>query len=249
MDIVNVKNTNFYRGEKKILENVTFDIEKGDFIALIGENGSGKSTIGLGLAGIEKIDGEVDIKEEIAYLFQNPDDQIVTPKVESEIAFGLENIAMDREEMRKKIDEILKRFGLYEKRNCNTDILSGGEKQRLAVASLVVLDYEFFFFDEPFSMLDIESKSIVKRTIFDLKEEGKTIVAVVHNLEEILLFDKILALIDGKILKYTKEEFFSSWENLEKIGLNKDIFFESFPRVFLKNYTPMQIIEQFDIGG
>jgi len=240
-----------YPGQNKhsdrVLSSIDFRLEKGRFFSIVGHNGSGKSTLAKLITGIiEPENGEIfvdglEVKEEnyisirrmVGYIFQNPDNQLVSTTVENEIAFALENLCFSREDIRSKVNDILKWFELEEYRNTPPNMLSGGQKQRLAIASVVVMEPDYIIFDEPTAMLDKKGREEVFNTIKKLNEHGKTIILISHDLKEIIASDEIITLCGGKISgKYEKDIFFGSIELIRKAGF-KDIP----PEIRFSKYT------------
>lgn len=201
--------------EKYILKNINLEIEKGDFISIIGSNGCGKSTLikhinGLltPTAGKVLIDGyntkdEInlfDIRKKVGMVFQNPENQIITDTVEEEIAFGMENLCISVEEMNLRISEVLNKVGMsgFEKKSVHT--LSGGQKQRLNIASILAMQPEILVLDEPTSMLDPVGRKSVLDFILELNREHKiTIILVTHFMQEALLTNKTVLMSNGEI--------------------------------------------------
>lgn len=201
--------------EKYILKNINLEIEKGDFISIIGSNGCGKSTLikhinGLltPTAGEVLIDGyntkdEInlfDIRKKVGMVFQNPENQIITDTVEEEIAFGMENLCVPIDEMNLRISESLDKVGMsgFEKKSVHT--LSGGQKQRLNIASILAMKPEILVLDEPTSMLDPISRKYILEFILELNREYKTtIILVTHFMQEALFTNKTIFMNKGEI--------------------------------------------------
>ena len=213
----------------KILKNINLSIKKGEFLCIIGKNGSGKSTLAKMLNGILLPDrGEVkimsmntndekkiiDIRKNLGMVFQNPDNQIVSSVVEEEIAFGLENIQIETSEMRKRVDFALNFMGLYKYKNQSPNKLSGGQKQKLALASIIAMQPQIIVLDEPTAMLDPNARNELLKLILKLnKEKNITIVLITHFMEEIIYSDRIVLMNDGEIKKITsKKELFNTIE-------------------------------------
>lgn len=213
----------------KILKNINLSIKRGEFLCIIGKNGSGKSTLAKMLNGILLPDrGEVkimsmntndekkiiDIRKNLGMVFQNPDNQIVSSVVEEEIAFGLENIQVETSEMRKRVDFALNFMGLYKYKNQSPNKLSGGQKQKLALASIIAMQPQIIVLDEPTAMLDPSARNELLKLILKLnKEKNITIVLITHFMEEIIYSDRIVLMNDGEIKKITsKKELFNTIE-------------------------------------
>ncbi|MDN5341221.1 ATP-binding cassette domain-containing protein [Oceanotoga sp. DSM 15011] len=204
------KNIEFDYNENKILKNISLEFKKGEFVGLVGDNGSGKSTLMKILSGIyEPKNGKIIYENEelniknrtkIGYVFQNPENQIVGVTVDEDIAFGLENTGVPREEMIKKIKWALDVVGLNEKEKADPNTLSGGQKQRLAIASIVAMDPSIIFMDEPTTMLDPKGRLEVYKVIKKLVNMGKTIIIASHHAPDLNEVDRIIGLKNGKVI-------------------------------------------------
>jgi energy-coupling factor transporter ATPase len=192
---------------------VTFEIHAGEYVGVVGPNGGGKSTLARLLNGLLRADaGRVRVagldpatepylvRKKIGVLFQNPDNGLVAPFVEDDVAFGLENLGVPREEMRRRVAAAIRAVGLsgYERREPHT--LSGGEKQRVALAGLLATDMEILVLDEPTSMLDVTGRQDVLERLHGLPSSKKTVLHVTHHLEELLDADRILVLNAGRLV-------------------------------------------------
>jgi energy-coupling factor transporter ATPase len=191
---------------------VTFELRAGEYVGVVGPNGGGKSTLVRLLNGLLRADagsvriGELDpatepylVRRRVGMLFQNPENGLVAPFVEDDVAFGLENLGVPREEMRDRVREAIRAVGLegYERREPHT--LSGGEKQRVALAGLLALDPEILLLDEPTSMLDAAGRREVLERLEALRG-ARTVLHVTHHLEELLDADRILVLNAGRLV-------------------------------------------------
>ncbi|MGN1329626.1 MAG: energy-coupling factor transporter ATPase [Eubacterium sp.] len=220
-----------------VLENLNLSIEKGSFVAILGHNGSGKSTIAKLTNGIlfpQKgrvlVDGQetkeddsiFDIRKKVGMVFQNPDNQIVSSIVEEDVAFGVENLGVPPEECRKRVDEALKTVGMYEYRTKSPSKLSGGQKQRVAVAGIIAMRPECIVLDEPTAMLDPSGRREVLETVKKLNsEEGITIVLITHYMDEAVQADRVIVVDDGKIkLDDTPQKVFSQVDKVKSFGLD-----------------------------
>src|SRR5215212_7490843 len=194
------------------LTDVTFGLRAGEYVGVVGPNGGGKSTLVRLLNGLLRADsgsvrvGSLDpatepylVRRRVGMLFQNPDNGLVAPFVEDDVAFGLENLGIEREEMRERVREAIRAGGLegYERREPHT--LSGGEKQRVALAGLLALDPEILLLDEPTSMIDATGRREVLERLEELRG-ARTVVHVTHRIEELLDSDRILVLNAGKLV-------------------------------------------------
>lgn len=222
---------------KQILKNVSLDIKKGEFLAVLGHNGSGKSTIAKHMNAIlipqkgkvyaEGIDTSdesrlFDIRQHVGMVFQNPDNQIVATIVEEDVAFALENMGVDPVEMRERVDDALKSVGMYEYRNHSPHQLSGGQKQRVAIAGIIAMRPDCIVLDEPTAMLDPVGRKEVLKTIRRLnKDYGITIVLITHYMEEAAQADRVVVMDDGKvIMDDIPSNVFSQVDTMKKIGLD-----------------------------
>lgn len=222
--------------ENYILNDVSFNIEKGEWITIIGANGSGKSTLVKTLNGLNvpqsgnvNIDGlELneeniwDIRQKVGMVFQNPDNQFVGSTVADDVAFGLENIGMPREEMITKIEQALRQVGMEKFRHHEPARLSGGQKQRVAIAGILALAPEIIVLDEATSMLDPKGRAEVLSTVQSIKEENNlTVISITHDLNEAAQADRIFVMEKGKIKYENKpEEIFKLGDDLVELGLN-----------------------------
>ena len=225
------------RTSPDILKDISLSIDKGDFVALLGHNGSGKSTFAkhmnailLPSAGTMTVDG-IDTKDEsqrftlrshVGMVFQNPDNQIVATIVEEDVAFGPENLGIPPQEIRERVDDALKAVEMYEYREHAPSQLSGGQKQRVAIAGIIAMRPDCIVLDEPTAMLDPSGRREVMNTIHMLNREyGITIVLITHYMEEAAQANRVVVMDDGKVvLDNTPKEVFSHVETLKKLGLD-----------------------------
>lgn len=222
---------------KIAINNLNLDINKGEFLVILGHNGSGKSTLAKHFNGLlipsegkvlvdnmdtNNLDNIWKIRNKAGMVFQNPDNQIVATIVEEDVAFGPENLGIEPSEIRNRVDESLKRVGMYEFRKDAPHLLSGGQKQRVAIAGILAMMPECIIFDEPTAMLDPSGRKEVIETIKELnKEYGITIVLITHYMEEAVEADRIVVMEQGKILLQGKpREVFSRVEEMKRIGLD-----------------------------
>ena len=219
------------------LKDVTAQIKKGEFTAIIGTNGSGKYTLArhmnalliptegeLIVEGMRTSDaGRVwDIRQKVGMVFQNPDNQLVAAVVEEDVAFGPENLGVPPEEIRERVDLALEKVGMTSYREQAPSMLSGGQKQRVAIAGVLAMKPDCIVLDEPTAMLDPKGRKEVMDTIHELnKTEGITIVLITHFMEEAVTADHILV-IDRGVLKMegTPREIFSQADRVTEIGLD-----------------------------
>ena len=221
MHAVEFKNVTFVYERSKILDNISFCIEKGDFVSIIGRNGSGKSMLARHVNGLLlPTSGDVfvngmntkdkskiyDIRQKVGLTFQNPDNQIVAGTVEEDAAFGLSNLGIPRDLMRKKINDALESLGISQYKTSDVDNLSGGTKQKLILAGALAMGAECLVLDEPTSMLDPESCRVVMDELIRLNQLGITIILLTHHMNEAKLARKIFVLDSGKLVaKGTKD--------------------------------------------
>ena len=198
------------------LKGVDMEINKGEFVAIVGHNGSGKSTLAkhfnslylpvtgdVYVNGINTKDDDrlFEIRKSVGLVLQNPDNQIVAGVVEEDVAFGCENLGVPTEEIRRRVDNALKTVGMYEYRTHSPDKLSGGQKQRVAIAGIIAMEPECIVLDEPTAMLDPQGRYEVISTISRLnKEMGITIILITHYMEEAVLADRVIVMDSGKVL-------------------------------------------------
>ncbi len=219
---IEVNNLTFsYKDNNKIIENINLKVEKGEIIAVVGLSGSGKTTLCYCLSGIiphiysGNLSGEVFIKgnsicdiempqiaTKIGIVFQNPETQIFFPVVENELAFGPENLCIKRDEIGKRIEEALSLLNIEDKRYAKTEHLSGGQKQLIALASVLTLKPDILIFDEVMAQIDSKGKKAIKDIILQLKQEGKTVIMVEHNLDNIEIADRKLVLKQGRLKQF-----------------------------------------------
>lgn len=239
--IIRLENVSFsYKINEKttvpVLKNVSFSIFPGEYVAIIGHNGSGKSTLSKHFNGLLKPEsGDVwihglntkedskkkEIRKAIGMVFQHPDNQIVATIVEEDVAFGLENIGVPREEMKTRIDDALSVVKMTEFRNRPPHHLSGGQKQRVAIAGILAMQPECIVFDEATSMLDSFGQKEVLHVMRKMNNMGMTIVTVTHRMSEAAEADRIIVVEDGKIvMDGTPREIFKHKKDLENLQLD-----------------------------
>lgn len=242
-NMLNADNVYFYyhkegHDENSIaLQGVNLRVQKGEFLVIIGHNGSGKSTIAkhfnsilLPSQGEVYVDGINtkeedrlwDIRQRAGMVFQNPDNQIVATIVEEDVAFGPENLGVEPAEIRKRVDEALEAVNMLDYAHHGPHLLSGGQKQRVAIAGVLAMKPDCIILDEPTAMLDPSGRHEVIETIKRLnKEDGITIVLITHFMEEAVDADRVVVMEKGKIiLEGTPREVFSKVRELKEIGLD-----------------------------
>lgn len=220
-----------------VLSGLDLSFEEGEFTAVLGHNGCGKSTLAkhmnailLPSGGAVYIDGIdtkdedriIDIRQKVGMVFQNPDNQIVASIVEEDVAFALENLGVEPSEIRRRVDEALKAVNMYEYRNHAPHQLSGGQKQRVAIAGIIAMRPKCIVMDEPTAMLDPVGRKEVMATVKRLNEEyGITIIMITHYMEEAAKCRRVIVMDKGKILlDDTPAEVFSQVELMKSVGLD-----------------------------
>ena len=221
----------------EVLKGVNLDIQKGEFVALLGHNGSGKSTIAnmfnamllpaggkVYVEGMDTLDESLvyEIRRRVGLVLQNPDNQLVASIVEEDVAFGPENLGIAPEEIRRRVDDALKAVEMYDYRLNAPYKLSGGQKQRIAIAGIIAMQPECIVLDEPTAMLDPRGREEVLRTIHKLnREKGITIVLITHYMDEAVQAGRVVVMDDGQILlQGTPKEVFSHVELLKQHKLD-----------------------------
>lgn len=198
------------------VDGVSLEIEKGEFVALLGHNGCGKSTVAKHLnamlvpdKGKVFVDGDdtadeektLDIRKKVGLVLQNPDNQLVASVVEEDVAFGPENLGVEPSEIRRRVDEALKAVDMYDFRKDAPYKLSGGQKQRVAIAGILAMQPDCIVLDEPTAMLDPNGREEVMSTLLKLnKEKGITVVLITHYMDEAVLADRVIVMDSGKVL-------------------------------------------------
>ncbi|GAA0177898.1 energy-coupling factor transporter ATPase [Clostridium sediminicola] len=222
---------------KLAVNGVNLEVNKGEFLVVLGHNGSGKSTIAkhmnallLPSKGEVIIDGldtkNYDnlwvIRNKAGMVFQNPDNQIVATIVEEDVAFGPENLGVESNEIRKRVDESLSKVNMADYKRHAPHLLSGGQKQRVAIAGILAMKPECIILDEPTAMLDPSGRKEVLNTILDLnKNYGITIILITHYMEEAVEADRIVVMDNGKVVKEgTPRKIFSNVAMMKEIGLD-----------------------------
>ena len=225
------------REPRNVLDGVTISIQRGEFVALLGHNGSGKSTMAkmfnamllptegkVFVDGMDTVDEAVlyEIRRRVGLVLQNPDNQLVASVVEEDVAFGPENLGIPPEEIRVRVDEALKAVGMYDFRLNAPYKLSGGQKQRIAIAGIIAMQPDCIVLDEPTAMLDPRGRSEVLATIHKLnREKGITIVLITHYMDEAVEAGRVVVMDGGKILlDGAPQEVFAQVELLKQHQLD-----------------------------
>ena len=237
MSKLEVRNLSFaYSEEQVAIDDVSFSVDKGKFITVLGHNGSGKSTLAKLIVGLlEKKSGQIyfdgeevtrnniqDLQSKTALVFQNPDNQFIGVTVEDDIAFGLENKCFPHEKMQEEINQFADSVNMLDYLKKEPINLSGGQKQRVALAGALILRPEILILDEATSMLDPKGKSTVRKVIDRIHQENPdlTIISITHDVDEALLADEVLILSKGKLVKSGKpKEVFRDREALLNLKL------------------------------
>ena len=222
---------------KRAIDDVDVDIKKGDFVAILGHNGSGKSTFAKQINGILMPTGGTvlvsgmdtrdedhiwDVRKTAGMVFQNPDNQIIGNVVEEDVGFGPENLGVPTDEIWRRVDESLEAVGMTAFRLQSPNKLSGGQKQRVAIAGVMAMKPQCIILDEPTAMLDPNGHKEVIRTVRELnKSQGVTVLLITHYMEEATWADRIIVMDDGKIVMDGKpREIFSKVRQLKECGLD-----------------------------
>lgn len=227
-----------------VLRDLSLDIEKGEYVAVLGHNGSGKSTLakllnlviddydffegsievdGVDITSEDMTEDDIyDLRKKIGMVFQNPDNQLVATIVEEDVAFGPENLGVPREELRQRVDEALEIVGMTKYARHEPHRLSGGQKQRIAIAGIIAMKPDCMIFDESTAMLDPMGRRDVVNTIEKLnRQEGKTVITITHYMDEAVRADRVIVINDGKvILDGTPSKIFAQSEILRSAGLD-----------------------------
>lgn len=249
MSYIEIKNLNFsYKDDdgnpESVLRDLTLNIEKGEYVAILGHNGSGKSTLakllnlviddydyfegsividGIEISSPDMTEDDVyELRKKVGMVFQNPDNQIVATIVEEDVAFGPENLGLPREEIRKRVDEALSAVGMTEYSRHEPHRLSGGQKQRVAIAGIIAMKPECIVLDEPTAMLDPRGRREVMKTVKMLNEEfGITVIFITHYMDEAVKAKRVIVMDEGRIiLDGTPRNVFTHIDELKRVGLD-----------------------------
>ena len=219
------------------VDNVNIDIKAGDFVAVLGHNGSGKSTFAKHLNALvmptegtvyvdgmdtKDADNTLKVRQTAGMVFQNPDNQIVGTLVDEEVGFGPENIGVPTEEIWERVEKSLKAVGMYKFRNASPNKLSGGQKQRVAIAGIVAMKPKCIVLDEPTAMIDPLGRKEVIHVLHELnKKEGVTIILITHYMEEVIDADHVFVMDNGKVvMEGTPRQIFSQVDKLKELRLD-----------------------------
>lgn len=233
---ITIGDTEEDRKEITAIRDVDFSVEKGEFIAILGKNGSGKSSLAKHINGlllptegavyVKGMDTKdrkslLKIRQSAGIVFQNPDNQIVGTTVEEDVAFGPENMGMPVKNIWERVTDALEGVGMTAYKEASPNHLSGGQKQRIAIAGIMAMEPECIILDEPTAMLDPKGRKHVLSLVKALNKEKKiTMLMVTHHMEEVLLADRILVMDQGRIvMDGTPKEVFSKVEEMKQLGL------------------------------
>lgn len=227
--MIKIQNVSFkYRDSNIILNNINFEIKEGEIVAIVGKNGSGKSTIGKLIAGILNLkEGNIliddlnikkdkkQIRNKVGIVFQNPENQIIFNSIEDELSFSLKNLS--KQEKEERINKALEQVDMIELKNKELYNLSLGQKQRIMIAEILAKNPNYIVLDEPTTMIDSSGKEKIYKIIKNLKQKGYTIICITNLADEVLIADRTLILDDGKIVaEIEKKELVKSAEILKK---------------------------------
>lgn len=236
--VIDVKNLSFrYKESQEYydVKDITFHVKRGEWLSIVGHNGSGKSTTVRLIDGLLEaesgeivIDGQLlteenvwNIRRQIGMVFQNPDNQFVGATVEDDVAFGLENQGLSRQEMKKRVEEALDLVGMLDFKKREPARLSGGQKQRVAIASVVALRPAILILDEATSMLDPEGRRELIETVKGIRKDyDMTVISITHDLEEVAMSDRVLVMKKGEIESTSSPRELFSRNDLDQIGLD-----------------------------
>ena len=236
--VIDVKNLSFrYKESQEYydVKDITFHVKRGEWLSIVGHNGSGKSTTVRLIDGLlEAESGEIvidgqrlteenvwNIRRQIGMVFQNPDNQFVGATVEDDVAFGLENQGLSRQEMKKRVEEALDLVGMLDFKKREPARLSGGQKQRVAIAGVVALRPAILILDEATSMLDSEGRRELIETVKGIRKDyDMTVISITHDLEEVAMSDRVLVMKKGEIESTSSPRELFSRNDLDQIGLD-----------------------------
>ncbi len=215
-DIIQIKNISFnYPEQEKLFNNFSMNIQEGKWTAIIGQNGSGKSTLARLIDGLIVLkSGQIivdgltvndtnifEIRNKIGMVFQNPEDQFVGATVEDDVAFGLENRQVPREQMHQIVEQSLRQVGMWDFRDRIPANLSGGQKQRVAIAGIIALSPKIIILDEATSMLDPRGRQDILKLVNQIKRENNlTVISITHDIDEAAGADQVIVVNQGSTI-------------------------------------------------
>ena len=243
----------------RAVDHVSLEFQRGTFTAILGKNGSGKSTLAKNLNGLLlPTEGEVlvngfdtrdeehiwDIRQTAGMVFQNPDNQLVSAIVEDDVAFGPENLGVDPQEIRCRVDKALESVNMGKFKKKPPHLLSGGQKQRIAIAGVVAMRPQCIIFDEPTAMLDPKGRQEIMKIIHELHQDGITVILITHFMEEAAEADRVIVMHEGKVfLDGTPAEVFSQGQRIKEVNLDIPLAVEIGDRLRAKGVNvPADII-------
>ena len=249
--------------EKVALDGINFSIDEGEFIAIIGTNGSGKSTLAKHFnALLLPSDGKIfvtgldtseeknlwQVCENVGMVFQNPDNEIVAAVVEDDVAFGCENLGVETDEIKRRVDYALDVVNMSAYKKFSPSKLSGGQKQRIAIAGVLAMRTKIIVFDEATAMLDPAGRREILDTVRRLHAQGLTIIYITHFMEEVIFADRIFLMEEGKILKIgTPRQIFSDVTEIKRLGLDVPVAVELAERLRRRGFKlPKNILTDED---
>jgi cobalt/nickel transport system ATP-binding protein len=258
MDAVDVSNLSYAYEDQKALDGITFSVKEGEIVTILGPNGAGKTTLFLNLVGILKGNGEIrlfgkrledysrkELVKTIGMVFQNPDDQLFMPTVFDDVAFGLINLGFGRDEVVRRVDTVLAKFGLEDYKDRYPHHLSFGEKKKVAIASVVCIEPKILLLDEPTANLDPISREELIKIIKDLNKEGITILIATHDTDLALQSDRVM-ILNKRVVKIGEpKDVFSDLDTLKQNGLDAPQIVKLFLKLGLK--IPQSLDEAIEI--
>lgn len=260
MNVIEINNLEYYYRQEEglVIQDMSFSVQEGEWVTILGPNGSGKSTLSKLIIGLmdakageilvygEPVhSGAYDIRQHVGMVFQNPDNQFVGSTVKDDIAFGLENKQLSRAVMEERIQYYASLVGLQDLLDAEPHHLSGGEKQRVAMASVLALETNIIILDEATSMLDPLGRVQVLETIQQLKGMNKTILSITHDIKEALLADRVLVIDQGRIIAQgSVEEVFGQTQILQQARLEVLPSMKLYQALRSKGYQNDEVLKQ-----
>ncbi|MBR4152297.1 MAG: energy-coupling factor transporter ATPase [Selenomonadaceae bacterium] len=245
-------------GDKVALDDINFSIDDGEFVAIIGTNGSGKSTLAKQFnALLIPTDGKIfidgldtsdeknlwHVREKVGMVFQNPDSEIVAAIVEDDVAFGLENLGIEPDKIRERVDLALDSVNMSDYKKFAPSKLSGGQKQRIAIAGVIAMNTKIIVFDEPTAMLDPMGRREILSLVKKLHTQGKTIIYITHFMEEATAAQRVFVMEGGRIiLDETPREIFTNVKEMRRLGFDAPVAVELAERLRKKFKLPPKIL-------